>query len=610
MNTWRLTGKLTKFRLNFWLITITSTIFWLVTIFLRDFAIQELIDTIFPTEHGSFFDLDLKILFMLLAVFYIVGLVFKSLMDVVFSFFFNSAEILIRKNMMESLLKKPGTQSLPHTSGESISRFRGDVFNGAWFASTLAFRSGYIIYALASITFMFFINWKATIFIFIPFALILAVGLAWRKQFEKLRRNSRSATSEVTATLGKIFGSIQTFKVTSTEKNIVEHFRTKCDKRRKALVKEQTFLSFVNSIYLISVSIGMGIILIIVGRELNLGAFSIGNLYFFQAQLWWIGDFLWFMGDIVALYQQSKVSYERILDLMQDHKDSVVLDDIIIPGPIYVRSDYESFKSIMRTDDDKLISLSARNLSFKYPGTEKGIEDITLTLQKGTVTVVTGRIGSGKTTLLRALLGLVPVDGGQIFWNDKEIPVATGFMQPPKVAYTPQIPYLFSESLRNNILLNVPKESVDIDEAVKLAVFEDEVATFDDELDTIVGPKGVRLSGGQKQRLAAARMFIREPELLVFDDLSSALDVETEQELWTRLFSKNKTATCLAVSHRPIALHKADNVIVMKNGRIEAQGTLKELLRSNEEMQKLWEGDLSSTDVTKVDEESTNETKK
>ncbi len=93
MNTWRLTGKLIKFRLNFWLITISSTIFWLITIFLRDFAIQELIDTIFPTAQGSFLNLDLKMLFILLAVFYILGLVFKSIMDVVFSFFFNSAEI-------------------------------------------------------------------------------------------------------------------------------------------------------------------------------------------------------------------------------------------------------------------------------------------------------------------------------------------------------------------------------------------------------------------------------------------------------------------------------------------------------------------------------------
>ncbi|NHJ47019.1 MAG: ABC transporter ATP-binding protein, partial [Asgard group archaeon] len=581
MNVWKSTGKLTKFRLNFWIVAFASTILWLVTIFLRDFAVQELIDKVFPSGSESFFDLNMRTLFILLSVFYILGFVFKSIMDIVFSIFRYSAEVLMRKNMMSQLLRKPGTQSLPVTSGESISRFRGDVFNTSWFSSTLAFRTGFILYAVASLVYMFFVNWKATIFIFIPFILILTIGLAWRKQFEKLRKARRKSTSAVTDTLGKIFGSIQTFKVTNTEKHIVEHFKEKGDKRRFAWVKEQTFIAFVDSIFYISIAIGMGIILLIVGRELNVGAFTVGNLYFFQMQLWWIGDFLWLMGDIVALYQQSKVSYDRIMKLIQDHKDSVTHDDIVKHGPIYEWSEFPPYEPIIRTAEDKLVSLSAKNITFKYPGTEKGIEDVTITIPKGSVTVITGRIGSGKTTLLRALLGLVPIDSGKLFWNDEEIPEATGFMKPPKVAYTPQIPYLFSETLHDNILLNIPGESVNIDEAVKLAVFEQEVDSFDEKLETIVGPKGVRLSGGQKQRLAAARMFAREPEILVFDDLSSALDVETEQELWKRLFTKDRTATCLAVSHRPIALHKADNVIVMKDGKIEAQGKLKELLRTN-----------------------------
>jgi ATP-binding cassette subfamily B protein len=594
MSIWKLTGKLIKFRLNFWLIAFFSTILWLVTTFLRDFGIQELIDSIFPTSGGSFFDLSLPTLFILLTVFYVAGFFFKSIMDVVFAIFRYAAEVLIRRNMMKTLLEKPGTQSLPVTSGESISRFRGDVFNASWFASTLAFRSGFIFYAIASLTFMFFINWKATIFIFIPFVLILTVGLAWRKQFEKMRKIRRRATSEVTDTLGKIFGSIQTFKVTCTEKHILEHFRKKGDVRRAAWVKEQTFIALVDSIFFVSIAIGMGVIMLIVGRELNLGLFTIGNLYFFQTQLWWIGEFLWLMGDIVALYQQSKVSYDRILKLLQDHKERITKEDIVQYAPIYERSDYPAFQPVHRTAADKLELLAIKNLTFKYPGTNKGVEDITLMIPKGTVTVITGRIGSGKTTLIRAILGLVPVDSGQIYWNDEEVHEATGYMKPPKVAYTPQIPYLFSETLRDNILLNLPSDSVNIEEAVKLAVFENEVAGFDEQLETIVGPKGVRLSGGQKQRLAAARMFARKPEILVFDDLSSALDVETEQELWKRLFNKDRTATCLAVSHRPMALHKADNVVVMKDGKIAAQGKLKELLLTNEEMQKLWEGDLNS----------------
>jgi ATP-binding cassette, subfamily B, bacterial len=521
--------------------------------------------------------------------------------DVVFRFALGT---LLRKNLFTHILNQPGAQVLPDSTGEALSRFGGDVEGFVAFITRFPHLIGMGLLAAIGVVIMLGINVSITLLAFLPLAVIVTIANIAMRRVQTYEQASRAATGNVTGFIGEMFSAVQAVQVASAEARMLKHFRALNQERQKSALQARLFASLLNSVFENIVSLSTGLILILAGQAIRAGtsgtvSFTVGDLALFVYYLGFVTGFTSQAGELSAEYRRAEVYLGRLKQLLHGSPAS----RLVAHSPVYLRGNLPTPSWTAKTETHRLQKLEVRGLTYHYPDTEQGIEDIDLMLERSTFTVVTGRVGSGKTTLLRCLLGLLPKQAGEIRWNGNLVHDPAAMFVPPYSAYTPQVPILFSESLRDNILMGLPDEEVDLPGAIRLAVLEQEVETLENGLDTLLGVKGVRLSGGQSQRASAARMFVREPELLVFDDLSSALDVETERLLWERL-GACKGITCLAISHRRSVLRLADQILILKDGKMEAQGTLETLLNTNEEMRYLWQN--VPNDVTEGSGEENN----
>ncbi|HEX5505299.1 MAG TPA: ABC transporter ATP-binding protein, partial [Thermomicrobiales bacterium] len=463
---------------------------------------------------------------------------------------------LLRRNLLRHVLAQPGATALPCSIGEALSRFRDDAHeaedNLDWVDDVL----GTGLFAVVAFVVLVRIDVRMTLVAVLPLVAVVVVARRASAALGRYRAASSQATSQVTGAIGDILAAAQTVQAAGAEARVVAHFRRLNERRRAAVLADRLATQAVDAITANTVSVGTGLVMLLAAGGLRDGGLTVGDFVLFVSYLAYIADFTDGLGQFLAHYRQTGVAFARMGHLLGGAPPAA----LTAPTPLYLRGPLPAMSPPpARRATDRLALLEARGLTYCHAGSGRGVAGVDLRLPRGTLTVVTGRVGAGKTTLLRALLGLLPAEAGEIRWNGRVVDDPAALMVPPRAAYTAQAPRLFSETLEQNILLGLPADPAALAAAVRGAVLERDVTALEAGLATPVGTRGVRLSGGQVQRAAAARMLVRGAELLVIDDLSSALDVETERALWARLFAGG-AVTCLAVSHRRAALRRADHI--------------------------------------------------
>ncbi len=474
-------------------------------------------------------------------------------------------QTLLRANMLSAQLASGGVHAGQPvgSAGSAITHFRDDTEDVANFVDGMVDVSGGVVFTVIAGFALGMADARAAAVLVLPLIGVAIVTRTLDTRIKAYRAADREATERVTGLLGDVMAAATTVKVNDAAEPLLARLAVLVERRRRTAVRDRVLEEGVMAFSQSAADIGLGLVLLVSAGAIASGSFDLGTLALFTAYLGWLAFLPRMIGRVMSRRKQAGVAFDRMRRLVagSDPQNTVRRRHL----PIDPGDPGRDRPVVVRPERVPLEQLDVVGLSVAYDG-RPVLRDVSFRVRRGEFVVITGPVGSGKSTLLRALLGLNWRGdvGGSIRWNGVELDDRAAFLTPPNAAFLSQVPQLISDSVADNVGLG-PVSPDALARALSLAAVDVDIAEMPAGTDTLIGPRGLRLSGGQRQRLATARALVHAPELLVLDDLSSALDVETEVQLWTNLAAAGMTV--LAVSHRAVAFERADQVLRLDAGR-------------------------------------------
>ena len=451
--------------------------------------------------------------------------------------------------------KQNKTGDLMNRITEDISKVRMYLGPAIMYTINLSVLFSLVIYKMCCVSI------TLSIYVLTPLPLLAFSVYFVSNKINKKSEKVQAQLSTITAISQESFSGIRIIKSFTNEENSLNVFYESCKKytqRQIELIKIEAMF-----IPLIITLIGISTVLIIYigGLEVFKGNITTGNIAEFIIYVNMLAWPVASVGWVTSLIQRAAASQERINEFLQIKPEIQNISNSNEP----INGDIEFVNVNLIYDDTKIKALD--NLSFK--------------INEGKQIGIFGKTGSGKTTIANLICRLYDVTNGAIKINNIDIKATNLDTLRTSIGYIPQDGYLFSGTIRENIGFS---DDLDNIEEVKIAAQKaemlDEINSFPDKFNTIIGERGVQLSGGQRQRLAIARVFYKKPKVYIFDDCLSAVDANKEQKILKNLRAETKDKTTIIISHRVSTLEKSDNIIVLDNGSISEQGTHNELLKN------------------------------